>query len=243
MTGANARNVRGVFLEDDTGLRKAEAGIEEAKRRGDTGYLLEVLAGPSRGLRVMAVRALGEVGGERSRMALASVARDRRGEGSDVRLAAIESLEDLYGEEAYASFLEEFIAGDNRRVVTGARRVLSGADPDGYPLRLLSRGCLDHQAIGVYGRSRLAESVPLLGSFLEERAAAGDFLSTSCWGKVYVSVKALGNIGGEDAVRTLNILLGAIHDAGSSGDRVLTRERADKISGAVRIALGATGKG
>jgi len=230
-------------MEDDTGLNKAEAGIEEAKRRGDTGYLLEVLAGPSRGLRVMAVRALGEVGGEKARMAMTSVARDRRGEGPDVRLAAIESLGGLYGEEAYASFLEEFIAGDNRRVVTGARRVLSGADPDGYPLRLLSRGCLDHQAIGVYGRSRLAESVPLLGSFLEERAAAGDLLSTNCWGKVYVSVKALGNIGGEDAVRTLSMLTGAICDAGSSGNRVLMRERAEKIRGAARTAIDAAGKG
>jgi len=230
-------------LDDDIGLEKAEAGIEEAKRRGDAGYLLKVLAGPSRGLRVMAVRALGEVGGKRARMALASVARDRRGEGPDVRLAAIESLGGLYGDEAYASFLEEFIADDNKRVVNGARRVLSGADPDGYPMRLLSRGCLDHQAIGVYGRSRLAESVPLLGRFLEERAAAGDFLSTNCWGKVYVSVRALGNIGGEDAVKALSVLLGAIHSAGSSGDRVLTQERADKIRGAARAAIDAAGKG
>ncbi|MBU4173766.1 MAG: HEAT repeat domain-containing protein [Actinobacteria bacterium] len=230
-------------MDDDIGLEKAEAGIEEAKRRGDAGYLLKVLAGPSRGLRVMAVRALGEVGGKRARMALASVARDRRGEGPDVRLAAIESLGGLYGDEAYASFLEEFIADDNKRVVNGARRVLSGADPDGYPMRLLSRGCLDHQAIGVYGRSRLAESVPLLGRFLEERAAAGDFLSTNCWGKVYVSVRALGNIGGEDAVKALSVLLGAIHSAGSSGDRVLTQERADKIRGAARAAIDAAGKG
>ena len=216
-------------MREDNGPVGTEADIEEAKRRGDAGYLLKVLAGPSRGLRVMAVRALGEVGGKRARMALASVARDRRGEGPDVRLAAIESLDGLYGDEAYASFLEEFIAGDNRRVVNGARRVLSGADPDGYPMSLLSRGCLDHQAIGVYGRSRLAESVPLLGRFLEERAAAGDLLSTTCWGKVYVSVRALGNIGGEDAVKTLSMLLGAIHGAGSSGNRVLTLERADKI--------------
>ncbi len=230
-------------MKDDIGLEKAEAGIEEAKRRGDARYLLEVLAGPSRGLRVMAVRALGEVGGERVRMTLASVARDRRGEGPDVRIAAIESLGGLYGEEAYASFLEEFITGDNRRVVTAARRVLSGADPDGYQLRLLSHGCLDHQAIRVYGRSRLTESVPLLGRFLEERAAAGDLLSTNCWGKVYVSVKALGNIGGEDAVITLNMLLGALYDTGISGDRVLMQERADKISGAARAAIDAAGKG
>ena len=230
-------------MKEDIGLSKAEAGIEEAKRRGDAGYLLEVLAGPPSGLRVMAVRALGEVGGERARIALASVARDRRGEGPDVRLAAIESLGGLYGDKAYASFLEEFIADDNRRVVTGARRVLSGADPDGYPLRLLSRGCLDHQAIGVYGRSRLAESVPLLGRFLEERAAAGDLLSTNYWGKVYVSVRALGNIGGEEAVNNIRVFLGAIHGAGSSGDRVLVQERADKIRGAARAAIEAAGKG
>ena len=230
-------------MREDNGPVGTEADIEEAKRRGDAGYLLKVLAGPSRGLRVMAVRALGEVGGKRARMALASVARDRRGEGPDVRLAAIESLDGLYGDEAYASFLEEFIAGDNRRVVNGARRVLSGADPDGYPMRLLSRGCLDHQAIGVYGRSRLAESVPLLGRFLEEHAAAGDLLNTTYWGKVYVSVRALGNIGGEDAVKTLGMLLGAINAAGSSGDRVLTQERADKIRGAARAAIDAAGKG
>ncbi|MBU4240672.1 MAG: HEAT repeat domain-containing protein [Actinobacteria bacterium] len=230
-------------MKGNNGLQRTEANVEEAERRGDAEYLLESLADPSPEIQAMAARALGEVGGERARMALASVARDRGGQRPDVRLAAIQSLGHLYREEYYASFLEEFIAGDNRRVVTGSRRMLSEADPEGYPLRLLSRGCLDHRAIGVYGKSHLAEAVPLLGRFIEERAAAGDLLSANCWGKVYVSVKALGNIGGEEAVETLQMLLGGLPAAGDSGGGALVLERAEKIRNAARAALTAAGKG
>jgi len=100
-------------------------------------------------------------------MALMSIARDRWGQNPNLRVAALRSLGRLTETPRYISLLEEFIAGDNRKVVAAARSILRDLRPEGFPRRLVARGCLDHAAIRTYGDSREASSVPLLAGFLE----------------------------------------------------------------------------
>lgn len=230
-------------MPDDEQVKREGADLEEAAGRGDTACLLEALGDPSFELRVAAARLLGVIGGERARIALTSVARNRGGERPEVRIAAMESLGRFHGEEAFAALLEEFVTGDNGRVVSAARRLLSEVDPEGYPFRLLSRGCLDHRAVSLYGRSRLPEAVPFLSRFIVERIEAGDILKTAFWGKVYVAVKALGNIGGEEAVKTIKLLDEWLSEPVSGAVGGLHPERSEKIRVAALEAIDAAGKG
>lgn len=199
--------------------------------------LLQMLEDSSHEVRMEAVRGLGELGGERARFKLTEVVKDRWGQRPEVRLAALGALDNFYETDRYASFLEEFTTGDNRKVVAGARRILSEVDPASYPARLASRGCLDHSAIGVYGRSREPSAVPLIGGFLEEKMEAGELAGARDWGKVFAAVKALGYIGGDEAGRILRAVLEWTRRAEGSTGAFLEAERIVKIRDAARRSL------
>lgn len=217
--------------------------VERAAREGDVAVLIRALADASFEVRTAAVGALGGMGGERAKVALISVARDRRGERPEVRIAALGALEGLHGMGRYASILQEFVTGDNRKVVAASRRMLEAVDPDGYPLRLVERLCLDHAAISVYGRAGAEAAVPLLTGFVTDRMEAGDLTDTGNWGKVYAATRALGRIGGADAGRTLQALLDWLSSAGGQGGRWLDKERLSKIIDAARASIEHAGKG
>ena len=150
--------------EENGGADRVSGDIERAIARGDLRYLLDALDDASLENRVMAIEGLAELGGEQARLALLRVARDRWGYRPEIRIAALRSLGRLTESGRYADLLEEFIAGDNRKVVASARDMLRGIDPQGFAGRLLARGCVDPAAIRVYGASRLEEAarrVPL----------------------------------------------------------------------------------
>jgi len=221
--------VRTIEEERPAGPGPALNEVERAAREGDTAVLLKALEDTSFEVRNAAVEALGRVGGEGAKVALLSLARDRRGERPEVRVTALGALEGLHGTERYASILQGFVMGDNRKVVAAARRMLESVDPDGYPLRLVERRCLDHAAISVYGRAKEEAAVPLLTEFVTGRMEAGDLTNTGKWGKVYAATRALGRIGGAEAGRTLQALLDWLSSAGGQGRRWLEEERISKI--------------
>ena len=217
--------------------------IERATREGDISVLLKALDDASFEVRTAAVAALGGVGGERAKITLMSVARDRTGERPEVRIAALAALGRLHHAGRYASILQEYVTGDNRKVVAASRRMLEAADPDGYPLRLVERGCLDHAAISLYGRAGLEEAVPLLTGFVTGRMKEGDLTDTGNWGKVYSATRALGRIGGADAGRTLRELLDWLSSSEGQAERWLDKERLSKIVDAARASIEQAGKG
>ncbi|MBK5092513.1 MAG: HEAT repeat domain-containing protein [Actinobacteria bacterium] len=225
------------------GLNPTLGEVERAAREGDTAVLLKALEDASLEVRNAAVEALGQVGGERAKVALMSVARDRRGERPEVRISALGALEGVHSVERYASILEEFITGDSRKVVAAARRMLESVDPEGYPLRLVERRCLDHAAISVYGRAGVEAAVRLLSGFVTDRMEAGDLTDTGNWGKVYAATRALGRIGGDEAGRTLQALLDWLSSAGGQGGKWLEKERLSKIRDAARASIEKAGKG
>lgn len=135
----------------DESVRLAVERVERSAAEGDVGYLIEALKSQTREVRIAAAEALGRVGGDKAALALLSLAREHPGERPDVRIAALKALGSIHGRDRYASILQEFLTGDNSKVVAAARLMLSEVDPEGYPRRLAERGCLDHAAIKVYG--------------------------------------------------------------------------------------------
>lgn len=232
--------ISGVAKVEERDSKRLEE-VREAARRGDIGELLKALDDPLAEVRIAATRAIGKTGTERARLALLGLLGDRWGQSPQVRIEALRSLECFYGAEKYADLLEQYISSDNRKLVSAARNMLEAADPKGYPARLLSKGCLDRSAISTYGRAELTEALPLIGSFLENRMDDGDAMATGYWGKVYSAVRALGNIGGEESVNTLSLLLEWIESRRAEGP--LKLQRARKLIGATREAIGQARKG
>jgi HEAT repeat protein len=222
---------------EDIPADRLSPDLQAAADAGDIQYLLEALQDPSFEVRVAAARGLGALGGEKANLVLLSVARDRWGERPEVRTAALRSLGRIHGPERYASILQEFISGDNRKVVAAARRMLQAADPQGFPRRLVEVGALDPGSIRVYGDSREASALPLLSGFLREREEAGEISSSRNWGKVFAAAKALGNIGGREAVEALRELLSCLESFEEEGAGPLARGRVEKISAATRDSL------
>lgn len=230
LPGVNARVSEGT--NRDTG----EQALRSAAERGDVRMLENVLQGESRDERVLAARLLAGVGGRKADVLLLSVARDRRGQHPEVRITALESLGSRLGVERYSDVLEEFICGENRRVMSASRHMLQAADPEGYPRRLLSKGCLDHSAIKVYGKSGYGDAVPLLSDYIRARIEADDVTKTGNWGKVYAAVRALGNIGGSRAKETLEGLSRWLEQGGPH-EGTLKDMRSGKLRGALDDAL------
>ncbi len=210
--------------------------VERAHAQSDVLALLAALESESPRVRLAAIEALGEIGGAKASIALSGVAKDRYGERPDVRLAALEALGNIFEPTRYADFLEQYVEGDNRKVTAGSRKLLQRADPDGYPGRLARLGCLDHAAIRVYGESGLTQAVPLLSGFVSERINDGSFTQGKWWGKVYAAEKALGSIGGDEAIASLEALAEAAGRESASGS-FLTCERTTKIAEGARSAL------
>jgi HEAT repeat protein len=223
---------------EDIPADRLSPDLQAAADAGDIQYLLEALQDPSFEVRIAAARGLGALGGEKANLVLLSVARDRWGERPEVRTAALRSLGRIHGPERYASILQEFISGDNRKVVAAARRMLQAADPQGFPRRLVDVGALDPGSIRVYGDSREEAALPLLSGFLREREEAGEISSSRNWGKVFAAAKALGNIGGREAVEALRELLSYLESFEVEGAGPLARGRVEKIAGATRDSLG-----
>lgn len=222
---------------------KSLAEIELAECERDMPALLNALQDADFEVRIIAAEAVGEVGGERANITLLHLARDRRGERPEVRVAALRGLGRMHGGDRYAAILEEFITGDNRRMVEAARRMLLAVDPAGYPARLVSRGCLDHSAIGIYGRSREPTAVGLIARFISGLVEAGDAGSSRYWGKVYAAVRALGNIGGGESVRILDELLTWLSRREEQAEGSLKGERFEKIGTAAGAAIEKIKKG
>jgi HEAT repeat protein len=217
--------------------------LEAATARGDVGYLLEALRDPDFEVRQAAAGSLGEVGGEKANLVLLSVARDRWGERPEVRITALRSLGRIHKRDRYISILQRFITGDNKKVMVAARGMLREVDPEGFPRRLAASGALDHAAIRVYGAGSEPSAVGLLGQFLDDAGEAGDLATSSNWGKVYAAVRALGNIGGPDAVKALQRLVDALEAYEADGGDALTLGRIEKIMGAARKSQELTGAG
>ena len=110
-------------------------------------------------------------------------------------------------------------------------------DPEGFPRRLAETGAVDHGAIRVYGTSAEPLAIPVLREFLAGREEAGDAASSTNWGRVYAAVRALGNIGGVEAVETLQALLVNLEGQQERNPGPLARGRMDKMIGATRAAL------
>jgi HEAT repeat protein len=216
--------------------------LEAAAARGDVHFLLESLKDPDFEVRRAAARSLGEVGGEKANLVLLSVARDRWGERPDVRIVALRSLGQIHERDRYISILQRYITGDNKKVMAAAREMLRELDPEGFPRRLAAAGALDHGAIRVYGEGREPSAVVLLVRFLDDARDAGDIATSSNWGKVYAAVRALGNIGGPDAVNVLQRLVAALERFEVEGEGALTRGRIEKVMGAARNSLELAGK-
>jgi HEAT repeats/PBS lyase HEAT-like repeat len=211
---------------------RSPGDVEAAAGRGDLQYLLEALQDPAYEVREAAVLSLGEVGGEKANLALLSVARDRWGERPEVRIAALRSLGRIHERTRYLSILQQFMTGENRKVAAAARVMLKEVDPEGFPARLAASGALDHGAIRVYGAANEASAVPLLCRFLDDAREADNLVTSRNWGKVYAAVRALGNIGGEDAVAALQRLIADLEKQEAPGSGSLTRGRIEKILGA-----------
>ena len=210
--------------------------IGKAALEKDVGRLAGFLADASPAVRNRAVSALEEDGSEAARLALLAAAKNSHGIGPDTRVEALRALRSYCEPEAYAGLLEGFVSEESRKVRRGARSLLFQADPQGYPSRLLSRGCADRVAVSVYGKARLAEAVPLISSLIEERVAAGDVATAGGWGKLYTAVRALANIGGEESVRVLREFRSQLERAGS-GEGALAARRVAKLMVATQDAL------
>jgi len=217
--------------------------LKDAVVRGDVDYLMDALTDASFDVRVAAIEGLARLGGERARMALMRIAHDRWGERPEIRIAAIRSLGRISEKPRYMSLLEDFIANDNRKVVAASRAILRDLDPEGFPARLASRGCLDHNAIRYYGDSREADAVPLLEGYIRELMTSGDLTAIRHWGKVFASVKSLGNIGGEESVQTLVPFLEWLEAEPQVEKEGFRGQRLEKIREATRKAIGSAGRG
>ena len=216
-------------ISDDRRFEALSGDLKDAIARGDTAYLLEALDDASFNVRVAAVAGLGELGGEQARMALVRTARDRWGQKPELRVAALRSLRGISEPERYVTLLEEFITGENRKVVAASRGILRDIDPDGFPGRLVARGCVDHAAIRVYGVSRESSALGLLDGYMRDRMAAGDISSTRQWGKVYAAARALGNIKGPASVQTLENLQAWLQEAPQAEKKGFPGQRLAKI--------------
>jgi HEAT repeat protein len=221
----------------------SEGGVEEAANRGDIPYLLEALGDPSFKIRVLAAGMLGSLGGTGAVPALITTASDRRGERPEVRIAALEALGELLDAEEHARLLEEFICEDNTKVVRASRRMLLGVDPEGYPRRLLASGCMDHRAIRVYGKRGLVEAIEPISRLLQSSAEDNSLLETWRWGRVYTAIRALGNIGGEQAVKTLMSVRSLLETGNGRGGGGLHGRRYTKIAEALEEAIERAGEG
>ncbi len=210
--------------------------LREAAERGDAAYLLEALSAPDFKVREAAALGLGEIGGDKAELALVRLARDRWNERPEVRIAALRALGRVQKPSRYLATLTQFIAGDNRKVLGAARKMLKAADPEGFPGRLASSGAVDYGAIRVYGAAAEKSAVPLLSRFLLDRADPASLASTVQWGKVHAAVKALGNIGGDDSVKTLGSLAPLLAEAERQAGG-LARERIKKLLAAVESSL------
>lgn len=211
--------------------------MKSAVSRGDIRYLLETVYGDQPDSRKCAVEAIAGVGGGAAVKALLGVARDRARLKPELRLHALEFMGTICDKFEYLSLLDEFIAGDNRKVVRGARRMFRQADPVDLPRRLAEKGCLDHQAVSTYGRYREAGAVALLEGFIEERIAARDVLTTPHWGRVYIAVRALGKIERSEASGTLRNMERWLMERTGRGAGFLQSERAGKLKKAVESSL------
>lgn len=220
--------------EIDNGGRDGIEKVTRALAERDLKYLLEALKDSNSLVRIAAVLALGEIGGEKASLALLTISRDRFGERPEVRIAALEALGTVYEASRYSSFLEGFIAGDSRKVMIASRKMLRALDPGGYPARLAGAGALDHSAIGVYGAAREGAAVPLLAGFIEERKVKADMTSPTFWGKVYAAAKALKRIGGEGASEALDSLVTWIESAKGSVGAPIKLARLEKIEAVAR---------
>jgi len=227
----NAQQVeRTMDLPDDRRYQALSGDLENAITRGDTAWLIEALSDASFNVRLAAVEGLADLGGEQARIALTRVARDRWGERPEFRVAALRSLARLVEPERYGSLLDEFVSGDNRKVVSAARSMLKSLDPGGFAARLVSRECVDHGAIREYGASVEASAVPLISRYFEERIERGDVASARHWGKVYAAVRALGNIGTEEAYLVLEELRARLGESPWAEAGGLAGWRLEKIS-------------
>lgn len=211
--------------------------ISNAVSRGDIKYLLEVVYGGCAESRISAVDGIAAVGGRKAVRALVGVAGDRERLRPDIRSRALESLGGLCGPGEYVVILDRFIAGENPKITTAARRMLKRVDPDGFAGHLVEKGCLDYRAISAYGRYVEAGAVPLLGVFIDERIRNNDVTSATYWGRVYIAAGALGKIGGEDAVRILEKLDHWCGRWEAEVDGVLHGERLQKIQSALEAAM------
>jgi hypothetical protein len=214
--------------------------IESAVSRGDIDYLVKALDDPSTRVRLDSVREIGEIGSSRAKETLLTLLRDRWGRRPDVRLEAIRALEDFYSPRDYSRLLGQYICEDNRKLVSGARKILSELDPDGYPSTLLESGCLDRGAISTYGRAGLEPAAGLLGEFLQSLLDTGEVLSTGQWGKAYSAVRALGNIAGGESVNILEDFERRLQSFGAEGP--LREARRNKIMEAARASISALGR-
>lgn len=225
---------------DDRRYQALSGDLEDAIARGDTAWLIEALADASMNVRLAAVEGLADLGGEQARMALTRIARDRWGERPEYRIAALRSLARLVETERYKSLLDEFLTGDNRKVVSAARSMLKPLDPGGFAARLVRRECVDHAAIREYGESREVSAVPLMARYFDERTEKGDISSARHWGKVYAAVRALGNVGTEEACLVLADLRARLDERPEAKAGGLAGWRLEKISRQVERELDAS---
>lgn len=211
--------------------------LEIACAKGDAEALLEIIKYGQFNVRTEALFALANSGYPQAGMILKEIAKDRLNEHPEMRIAALECLECIFDREAYADFLEDFITGESRIVERAARRILLRIDPQGYPVRLAKRGCTDHGAMNVYGRTRSTYAIPLIREFLIDCASSGDFKSGGFWGRAYAGIRALEKIGTPEAYDVILRFCQEANRHASPDKRSIAFQRYSKVLNAARAAI------
>lgn len=212
--------------------------LAEAEKNKSLDKLLSDLDESDAKVKIDSIRKLAFFRGDRVLHALSHIAKARYEERPEVRIAALEALSSIQPVEEFVTALEDFVAGENRKVMSAARSMMKELDPEGWTARLVKLGALDHQAICAYGIAREVTAIPLLTDFLEEKRLSGEFIETGWWGKVYAAVCALEKIGGDDARRTLLSLLENIDKLNLPSKSIFKEKRIEKIRVALKRALG-----
>ncbi|GEM_PF-858352 len=211
--------------------------VRIAYARGDIETLLELIRKGTPEVRREALYALAQSGFSDAGMVLKEIAKNRWNEHPETRIVALQSLESLSEKDAYADFVEDFITGESRIVEKAARKILSRIDPAGFPNRLARRGCTDHGAMNVYGRSRSTTAIPLIRDFLMDCASRGEFTAGGIWGRVYAGLRALEKIGTTEAFETISLFTDAAMSHGQPDEKSIAFQRYLKVLDAARFAM------
>lgn len=222
-------------MESSSGERKNPK--RERRLKEDIYALSELLEIPVEEQKA-AVRAIGKRGDKSSETLLRRVLDQRKEVSPEVRAEALEALESVLERGNYVELLGCYISGENSKVQRVARQNLARLDSSGFPSKLLARGCVDQQAIKIYGTSRTPGADIFLERFIMGAIERGETTHPRKWGRVYVSVCSLGKMGGSEVPRVMKTILDEVESSHPSDG--LAKKRLEMIERAAKDVLSKT---